>query len=243
MRNLFVLHTQYNLILGTGLAHTVFAKDTNHLILFQDFNISDMVRDSLISSYQEVLFLTGAYPKINEQYWNKIRRYPVINHKLKQFIKNDYDRVILVEDMCIPEMYIMKYSGRVNEETEFIWLEDGSTAYFSNGVVSGGMGANRMTRMIRRIIFKYIFRLNKYYDLNYYMGGHYLLKHAYVSYPQYVQEQYKSMELTEIPDEAFEAGIKKIYFNMKNPFYDKGILFVLDLLHVYGDKSPAKKCQ
>ena len=34
MRNLFVLHTQYNLILGTGLAHTVFAKDTNHLILF-----------------------------------------------------------------------------------------------------------------------------------------------------------------------------------------------------------------
>ena len=42
---------------------------------------------------------------------------------------------------------------------------------FSNGVVSGGMGANRMTRMIRRIIFKYIFCLNKYYDLNYYMGG------------------------------------------------------------------------
>ena len=236
MRNLFVLHTQYNLILGTGLAHTVFAKDTNHLILFQDFNISDMVRDSLTSSYQEILFLTGAYPKINEQYWNKIRRYPVINHKLKQFIKNDYDRVILVEDMCIPEMYIMKYSGRVNEETEFIWLEDGSTAYFSNGVVSGGMGANRMTRMFRKIIFKYIFCLNKYYDLNYYMGGHCLLKHAYVSYPQYVQEQYKSMELTEIPDEAFEAGIKKIYFNMKNPFYDKGILFVLDLLHVYGDK-------
>lgn len=44
------------------------------------------------------------------------------------------------------------------------------------------------------------------------------------------------MKLTEIPDEAFEAGIKKIYFNMKNPFYDKGILFVLDLLRVYGDK-------
>ena len=108
MRNLFVLHTQYNLILGTGLAHTVFAQDTNHLILFQDFNISDMVKDSLTSSYQEVLFLTGAYPKTNERYWNKIRRYTVINHKLKQFIKNDYDRVMLVEDMCIPETYIMK---------------------------------------------------------------------------------------------------------------------------------------
>ena len=69
---------------------------------------------------------------------------------------------------------------------------------FLTVVVSGGMGANRMTCMIRRIIFKYIFCLNKYYDLNFYMGGHYLLKHAYVSYPQYVQEQYKTMKLTEI---------------------------------------------
>ena len=48
------------------------------------------------------------------------------------------------------------------------------------------------------------------------------------------------MKLTEIPDDAFKAGIKKIYFKLKNPFYDKGILFVLDLLRVYGDKKEGR---
>ena len=41
MKNLFILHTQYNIMLALSLISGRFKDDTNDLILFLDFSISD----------------------------------------------------------------------------------------------------------------------------------------------------------------------------------------------------------
>lgn len=50
MNNLFVLHTQYNLILAIGLCKTELKNDTNDLILFEDFKITERYKEVLIKT-------------------------------------------------------------------------------------------------------------------------------------------------------------------------------------------------
>ena len=54
MNNLFVLHTQYNLMLAIGLCKTEFENDKNDLILFEDFKIKDKFKSKLITLFNTV---------------------------------------------------------------------------------------------------------------------------------------------------------------------------------------------
>ena len=75
---------------------------------------------------------------------------------IKQFITENYDKMFVVDDMCIPEMYCMKLAYGINDNIEFSWLEDGGIAYFDNNVKSGGLSSNSFTKGIRKIFFKQI---------------------------------------------------------------------------------------
>ena len=55
--NLFVLHTQYCLILSTGLIQNRFKNDYNELILFKDFKINENIGKRIEFIFNESLIL------------------------------------------------------------------------------------------------------------------------------------------------------------------------------------------
>lgn len=141
MKNLFVVHTQYNLILACGLAKTDFSKDMCDLILFQDFKPSEDTERRFRSCMRSVLILEGNWKKKNLSSKQKADKIKHDCKSISDFVGDtSYDRVFIVDDMCIPEMYVLKVTHKRNRAIQMAWLEDGSNAYFDNGVVSGGMG-------------------------------------------------------------------------------------------------------
>lgn len=230
MTQLFVCHTQYNLILAAGLSSSV-----DDLVLFKDFDLKDKLKEKLESHFNRCLFLEGNYPKKELSAKEKLDKISSDNNKLKAFI-DCYDRIFIVDDMCIQEMFAMKCAYRRNKKNEMAWLEDGAIAYFSNGVISGGMGATPFKRMVRKLFFSVRFGLFGVYDLATCMGGHKRLTSAYVLFPESVRPELRSKKLITITDEQFSNGMKFIYAGEEMQFTPGSVLIAMDKLDVYGDK-------
>lgn len=234
MNNLFVLHTQYNLLLAIGLCQTDFKGDNNNLILFKDFHLIDRHIKSIEKSFRNYMMLSGCFPEVNLTPKMKLEKIITDNKAIDDFITSKYDRVFIVEDMCIQEMYVMKCAKQINVNSTMYWLEDGANAYFSNNEVSKGMGANSFRRWIRKNFFKLRFGLGKYYDLGPCMGSHYLLKNGYFMYPEVARIEFSDRKRLLISSRAFETGMKEMFGGNENIFNKQSILIALDKLSVYG---------
>lgn len=229
MTQLFVCHTQYNLILAIGLSTS-----SDDLILFKDFKLTDELKRKLEGHFNRCLFLEGNYPKRELKAREKLSRISNDNRILKSFILC-YDRIFIVDDMCIQEMYALKCAWQTNRAVEMVWLEDGANAYFSNSNISKGMGSTPIKRWIRKIVFTVKYGLYGFYDLGPCMGAHSLLKSIYVCFPEYVRQELKSKQKVEINNEQLISGMEFMY--KEDPFYieNNSILIAMDLLSVYGD--------
>jgi hypothetical protein len=234
-KNLFVLHTQYNLILATGLINTEFSDCQNDIILFKDFALTNELKKKIEQNYTDSIFLSGSYPKSNDKYIKKFSRYIKIQKELRRFMHKEYDNIFLVDDVCIPEMYIMKLAKRQNSLVKFSWLDDGTIAYFSNNVDPGGLSKNSFLKNIRKVIFKHLLRLKEFYHLDSCFGTHPLIKKLYVMFPLHVREELKNKETQEIKKISFEVGLQSIFSAYNKIIPQKSVIIILDMLSVYKD--------
>ena len=230
MRQLFVCHTQYNLILAAGLS--IIEDD---LILFKDFNLTDELKERLEGHFHRCMFLAGNYPKKEMTAREKLERISGDNRKLKSFIRR-YDRILIVDDMCIQEMAALKYAHQKNPSVEMAWLEDGATAYYRNGVVSTGMGSTPIKRLIRKSYFCIRYKLGSFYDFNRDMGMHRKLTSIYTCYPDYVLDVYRGKKLIEISDEQFSEGMEFMFEGERVAFEPGAKIIALDKIDNYGNK-------
>ena len=233
MNTVFVLHTQYNLILACGLLHQ---SKVNDLILFIDFKLTDELKGKIEDNFDRVLYLYGNFPKRVLDSKSKLNKITSDCKEIKNFLNKSYDRIFVVDDMCIQEMYSLKCSAIHNKNIDMCWLEDGGNAYFYNGTVSKGMGSTPLKRAIRKCYFSLKFGLWQYYDLGRIIGTHKLLKKGYFIFPEFARREFYNRERILITDDEFTLGMKMI-FKGESVHFEKGsILIALDKLEVYGDK-------
>lgn len=230
MSQLFVCHTQYNLLLAVGLSSSV-----DDLVLFIDFNLTDELKKKLEEHFKRCLFLVGNYPKKEMSAKEKLDKITSDIQQLKTFICI-YDRIFVVDDMCIQEMYALKCAYKKNKSVEMAWLEDGANAYFSNGVVSGGMGGTSFKRLLRKCFFSLRFGLYGFYDLAVCMGAHKKLESAYVTFPDSIRDELRCKKLIKVTEKQFESGMIFLYSGEKMEFKPGSMIIALDKLDVYGEK-------
>ena len=236
--NLFVLHTQYCLILSTGLIINRFQNDCNDLILFKDFKISENLKKKIEFIFNDNLILNGT---LKSRSLNKISKFFLLLtniYNVKKRINKKYDRVFIVTDMMLPELKIMSYAYKLNKKTDFIWLEDGSYPYFQNVKTNGGLDKNHFTRLIRLFIFKYIFNIGDFYSFSgRYMGANTWLNKVYLTYPKLSRNIFKNKQKIEISSKEFDCGIKSIYDKLDFNLHKKLIFIVFDLFSVYKNQD------
>ena len=235
MKNLFVLHTQYNLILSAGLSINQ-ATGLSDLILFCDFELRKELKDKIYRVYRKVLILKGNFPKAELTVREKMKKIFNDNKEIRNFIKESYDEIFIVDDMCIQEMYALKCVAKFNNNIKMSWLEDGSNAYFDIGVISGGMGANFVKSGIRKFVFSFLYGLWGYYDLGTCMGTHKRLTNVYALFPEVVRQEHKFQNKKKITQDQFIAGMKFIYEDKPIHFLENSILIAIDKIDVYGNE-------
>lgn len=241
MNNLFICHTQANLILASGLALGRFKEDWNDLILFVDFGISEEMKERLRQTFNRVLFLQSIYPAEFNTFKAKLKWYPEDWAEIKKFITQGYDRAFVVCDWVLLVQKTLKLTYRLNPKVEMAWLEDGITAYYSDSETVGGFETNRFTMAVRTLLVKYLLGVGKYYDREFReMGGLSCLKKVYTCYPRAVREEYVCKELVEIQDHEYMLGLKALYPCRILPITPNSVILVVDKLDRYAQPEKVK---
>jgi hypothetical protein len=236
MHNLYVVHTQYSLVLAMGLSKGRFKNDNNDLILFKDFKLIPELKNTLDANFNNSLYIEGAFPKTNSSITNRLKNFFKAIKECKKFITSKYNRVFIVLDMNLPEMRIMKMAYKLNPEVKFIALEDGSYPYFLNYVTAGGLDTNQLTRKFRKFLFKYLLGCGDFYSFEgRFMGANTWLKDIYLTYKDYARDIYANKKKVEISTEEFNSGVNLLFSGTATIISENSVLLILDKLDVYTD--------
>lgn len=236
MPNLFVCHTQANLILAAGLAKGRFSGDTNDLILFRDFLLKEETEGILKNIFNKVVIRDGIYPASNNKWSKRIISISKDIRFLTRFIKTPYTRVFIICDANLQEMHILKKVYKANKNTEMIWLEDGSYPYYINTDVVSGFNSNKYTRLLRKLIFKNLLNLGRFYNFEgSYMAGNSNLTKVYLTLKGKERGIFKNKDVVAISPQEYLTGISLLFpvDNNTTDFEKNSILLALDKLDTY----------
>lgn len=235
MKNLFICHTQAQLILASGLSLGRFKNDENYLILFVDFGIKDELKERLDKTFTRTLYLQSIYPAEMNSAKAKLKWYPQDWKLIKQFLTEPVDRAFAVCDWLLLVQKTLQRAYKLNHQTEMAWLEDGITAYYSDSDIHGGMDKYSWSMAIRRFLFRDLVGVGKFYDRDFsLMGGLSCLKQVYTCNPDAVREPYRSQkQLVGITDEEYLVGLSAMYPKSKLDVQPNSVILVVDKLDRY----------
>lgn len=235
MKNLFICHTQAQLILASGLVRGRFKEDINDLILFVDFGLTQRQKERLNGTFNRILFLQSIYPAEYNTLRAKLKWYPNDWKEIKKFVVDKYDRAFAVCDWLLLVQNTLKRVYTMNPEVELAWLEDGITSYYGDSDIRGGLDSNNFTQIIRKLLIKNILGLGYFYERDFReTGGLKCLKTVYSCYPDCVREPYKSKRcLVGITDEEYQTGLKTMYAAAQLDIKIPAVILVVDKLDRY----------
>ena len=234
-RNLFICHTQAQLILASGLALGRFKDDENLLMLFVDFGIKDELKERLNKTFTRTLYLQSIFPAEFNTAKAKLRWMPEDWKLIKEYLVVSVDRAFGICDHLILVQKTLQYVYKKNHNVQMIWLEDGITAYYRDSEITGGLDSNDLTRFIRKVIFKYLLGLGSFYDRDFWgTGGMKHLTSMYCLYPDIVLEPYRTYKkIVGITDEEYLAGLSAMYPKSNLNVLPNSVILVVDKLDRY----------
>lgn len=240
MKNLFVLHTQYNLILGMGIMLNRYKEDQNDLIVYAEFTLLEELKIKLEQTFCQVFYVRERYENEKNDFFNIERdlysKYALIK---KSVVGNHaYDNVFISQDRPL-ESLIVGHCKKLNRQCKFWYIEDGCDSYFSINPVKNYPDYNpgwhtKRSWIIRKLLYGstycsdersglYIYGQSKYFD------GHYVI------FPKFIRPQLKSKKVAEITIEEIIDGVRAIYsdFQIKINKASRYVLFFFDLMERY----------
>ena len=94
MNNLFILHTQYNLILGSGIANSMY-DDNNILVLYAEFPVTDEILSNLKSVFSEIIVVRDSF-QMEKKRIAEVKEIRSYLKKTKHLEKLTFERIFLI---------------------------------------------------------------------------------------------------------------------------------------------------
>ena len=237
MKNLFIVHTPYHLMLAVGVCKT-HINQISDILIYKDFNIYSIDLEEINFIFNNVyIYDKHNYPKINIP---KIRdliisRYK-INH-INNLIKNRYNQIFVFNESLIETQYIIN-KKIINKQSKITYIEDGANAYIKT---YRGKNSNTFREKIRYFLY-YGF---KYENVGHTFGIHSKISNRKVLWPKIIRDDIRvdNINLEEIDSETLKLGINTCYKKLINKIVvseERKILILLEHLDFFSIYNEAK---
>lgn len=240
MKNLFIMHTQYNLILSAAVLSRLKGAE-NTLVLFSEFALTDEMKTALENVFERVIVARETFEPTDcalEEVF-QIRRCLKNTSEIK---REHFDNVFMSQERVF-DMILCWRAKKINPKALCYNIEE--DAYYSIDEKYGAEGfvykesrrAKRRKRLFALLLFDYPYN---YKDVQYCYGMSSEYHGANLLFPNLARKELQGKDLLEITKDELLSGIDAIYRNKKQDYPDvkKYTLFFFDLMNRY--KNPQK---
>lgn len=179
---------------------------------------------SLHSEYERLHFVAADYMAcgIRFEVWNKLFRMDIIKEHRLRFVDN---RIIFAEDICFLSAYLI-YTKKISVLSDVLYHYMIRVSSLSNNAYS--KKRMELTRFIRlaEVIWKY-YREN--------CGSSYLYRHFEYIYASLMHDQYKRVDILQLPDYLHEIEENAFFRYMTERAYNSRLHFPRFFGFRYGD--------
>lgn len=245
MNNLFILHTQYNIILGTAIALGRAKEDRNDLVVYAEFGVSDEYQKHIENVFDNVVYIRKHFSPLPkgriETEWNLFKEYAIF--KKSSLSKMVYDNVYLSQDRPLDCM-IFGYFKNKNNDCKCADIEE--DCYYSLNIKLNNSDYEPLPVKYRAHACRRFFYGKKYMHnpKNYYYGQSSFFDSHYVLYPLCVRQHIKdrATQINEITSQEIAEAVKSVYGKekIKIPPRKKYYLFFFDLMERYSNPEGIK---
>ena len=242
MKNLFIMHTQYNLILSTGILKR-YQDAENILLLYCEFNLTDEIYRALEKAYSKVIVIRDKYIAFSSAS-KEIKFIRSSLHKIKNLFSEKFDNVFLSQERIL-DVAIYSRLKRKNPGLKCFQIEEDAyysinNRYHDEKYVQKYTLKEKLSRLRYAVMVRgssTVLRENIYC---YGMWSGY--DGVYVLYPDLVRRELKGKKIIGITSEELAYGINSIYSDVNTiyPEKEKYTLFFFDLMERYSNPSKVK---
>lgn len=238
MNNLFVMHTQYNLILSSGITSRN-KSAFNVLVLYAEFPVTDEYVDTLNKIYNKVIVVNDRFRTFTstKEELDFIR---LCIKKCKEIKKIKFDNVYLSQERVFDSMlfYIVK---RKNKNVRCYNVEEDAYYSINNKFNDDNYKCNiTFTNKVKRFLkMIYVGHFYNYKECRYCYGMGGVYNGVNMLFPHLARRELLNKERIEITKEEILYGVNALYSN-KNCNYPSGeryLVVFFDLINRYKNKD------
>ncbi len=240
MKQLFVMHTQYNLILSAAVL--LRCKDSEStLVLFSEFSLSEEMRQALSRVFVRVIVVRDSFYK-PQSALDEIREIRHCLKKIKTLKHEHFDRVYLSQERVFDKI-VCRWVKRKNPQAYCCHIEEDAYYSIREAYNTEGFVYNDSPRMKRHRLLYALCLAGYPYDyreVTYCYGMSREYHGAALLFPALARKEVADKELTEITRDELMTGIDALYSQraVVYPKGDKYLLVFFDLMDRY--RSPEK---
>ena len=242
MKNLFIMHTQYNLILSAAVMQRAQGAE-NTLVLHAEFALSDEMRLTLSQVFDRVIVVSDRFLDCKSAL-QEIRQIRSLMKKVKAIKNESFDNVYMSQERIF-DMIVYERAKRKNPHVRCYNIEE--DAYYSfDGKYNADNYVYKESKRLKRRKLLYALLLAgypyNYKDIHYCYGMSSEYHGVHLLYPHLARKELQGKELIEITSPMLVSGIDSIYSDKKTDYPDaeKYTLFFFDLMSRYKDVDRVK---
>ena len=239
MNNLFIMHTQYNLILASAIISR-HSNDNNVLVLFAEFTVKSSYIEQLERIYNKVIIANDTFKKFSSKK-SKLDFIKKCVKKCSSIFNDVYDNVYLSQEREFDLILLNKMKKNNKKLVSYNVEED---AYYSiNNKFNAPNYVHKVTlgeKLKNFLKYCYLFKYKYDYKEPCYCYGMYSgHKGANLLFPELARKELCEKNNIEITSEELIYGIKSLYSSetLNYPRGQKYFLVFFDLVSRYRNKS------
>ncbi len=243
MKNLFIMHTQYNLILSAAVMSR-FENAENTLVLYSEFTLNDEMRYSLERLFDRVIVVRDRFAS-NMKPLEEIIYIRKCMKKVKSIKNERFDNVYMSQERIF-DMILCARAKKNNLNVRCYNIEE--DAYYSINEKYNAEDyvhiENKRTRRRKTLLALLLAgHPYNYKDVHYCYGMSSEYHGVNLLFPNIARTELRGKELVEITSEELLFGIDTIYSSIRidYPKSEKYTLFFFDLMNRYKNPERVKE--
>lgn len=236
MKNLFVMHTQYNIISAVAVLEKEFSEDENDLIIIAEFPLTEAYVTRLEQIFKNVWVAQSRFDNSKGiqklfHFWKKYR-------KCLAASKEHYDHVITAQEEYFDTLLVSKISEK---NVKLKWYSVEEDAYYITGTHE--LHSSRLKKIAKNIyytiIIPLIFGQNRLFEVHPCYGANSNIQKIFLTYPELARHEIQCKEKAELKAPELQKAVKMIYRGLsENVCVDShSVVFFSDLFERYRNRD------